>query len=159
MSCFTTGGPGKAHGTNKPPSTGRVRERSKGETTCPTTSQNPSLRHPSWLNKAYTTRKDPESAWLAKDNPETNHHKTQDCEPCGRAVLLGSLILLLSTLVPFPNKISCFVSRCVSSDNSFLSVRQEPSLGPWKGSPFLQQIGTTGSSVWVKKKKKAIRTL
>ena len=40
----------------------------------------------------------------------------------------------------FPIKISCFVSRCVSSDNSFPSVRQEPSFGPWKGSPFLQQL-------------------
>ena len=28
---------------------------------------------------------------------------------------------------------------CVSSDNSFLSVRPEPTLGPWKGSSFLQQ--------------------
>ena len=41
--------------------------------------------------------------------------------------------------MPFPNKISCFVSTCVSSDNSFPSVRQEPSFRPWKGSPFLQQ--------------------
>ena len=55
------------------------------------------------------------------------------------AVLLGSLTLLLPTQVPFPNKISCFVGTCVSSDNSFLSVRQEPSFGPWKGSAFLQQ--------------------
>ena len=31
------------------------------------------------------------------------------------------------------------VGAHVSSDNSFLSVRQEPSFGPWKGSPFLQQ--------------------
>ena len=30
--------------------------------------------------------------------------------------------------VSFPDKISCFVSTCVSSDNSFLSVRKEPSL-------------------------------
>ena len=29
---------------------------------------------------------------------------------------------------------------CVSSDNSFPSVRQEPFLRPWKGSPFLQQL-------------------
>ena len=57
---FYTGGPGKKHGTNKPPPTGRVRERSKGDTTCPTTSQNP-LWHPSWLNKVFTTRKDSES--------------------------------------------------------------------------------------------------
>ena len=54
------------------------------------------------------------------------------------AILLFSS-LLLSTRVPFPNKISCFVSTCVSSDNSFPSVRQEPSFRPWKGSPFLQQ--------------------
>ena len=65
-----------------------------------------------------------------------HHHKTQDCEPRGRAVLLGSLTLLLSARAPFPSKISCFVNTCVSLDNSFLSVRQEPSFGPWKGVPF-----------------------
>ena len=67
-----TGGPGKEHGTNKPPPTRRVQERSKGDTICLTTSQNPPLWHPSWLNKACTTRKDSESEWLAKDNPEIN---------------------------------------------------------------------------------------
>ena len=140
MSCFTTGGPGEEQQTNKPPLTRRVWERSKGDTTCLTTSQNPPLWHPSWLNKACTTRKDSESEWLAKDNLETNPITIKpNCEPRGRAVLLGSLTLLLSTRVPFPNKISCFVSTCVSSDNSFPSVRQEPGLGPWKGSPFLQQ--------------------
>ena len=78
---------------------------------------------------------------------ESHHHKTQDCESCGRAVLLSSLTLLLSTQVPFPNKTSCFV-RCVSSDNSFPSVRQEPSFRPWKGSPFLQQLfGAPGSKI------------
>ena len=114
------------------------------ETPRPTTSQNPSLWHPSWVNKACTTRKDSESEWLAKDNPETNpitiKPKTVSHKPRGRAVLLGSLTLLLSTQVPFPNKISCFVSTCVSSDNSFPSVRQEPSFGACKGSPFLQQV-------------------
>ena len=42
MSCFITGDPGKEYGTNKPPPTSRVRERSKGNTTCLSTSQNPS---------------------------------------------------------------------------------------------------------------------
>ena len=37
-----------------------------------------------------------------------------------------------------------FVSTCVSSDNSFPSVRQEPSFGPWKGSLFLQQHHYSG---------------
>jgi len=59
-----------------------------------------------------------------------------------RAILLGSLTILLSAWTPFPNKISCFISTCVSSDNSFPSVRQEPSFGPWKGSPFLQKMVT-----------------
>ena len=67
-----TGGPGKEHRTNKPPPIRRVQERSKGDTTCLTTSQNPSLWHPSWLNKACTTRKDSESEQLAIGNPETN---------------------------------------------------------------------------------------
>ena len=49
------------HGTNKPPPTGRVREKSEGDTTGPITSQNPSLWHPSWLNKVCTTRKDSET--------------------------------------------------------------------------------------------------
>ena len=40
MSCFMTGDPDKEHGTNKPPPTGRVPEMSKGDTTCPATSQN-----------------------------------------------------------------------------------------------------------------------
>ena len=64
------------------------------------------------------------------------------CEPRGRAVLLGFLTLLSSTRVPFPSKVSCFVSTYVSSDNSFPSVRQEPSFGPWKGSLVLQQMVT-----------------
>ena len=63
-------------------------------------------------------------------------HKTRDCEPRGRAVLLDFLTLLLSTRVPLPDKVSCFVGLYVSSENSFLSVGQEP----WKWYPFLQQF-------------------
>ena len=141
MSCFTTGGPGKEHGTNKPPPTGRVRERLKGDTTCPTTSQNPSHWHPSWLNKACTTRKDSESEWSAKDNPETNPItiKPETVSHAAEQFSWVPLPYCSPPRCPFPNKISCFVSTCVSLDNSFPSVRQEPSFGPWKGSPFLQQ--------------------
>jgi len=37
-----TGDPDKEYRTNKPPPTGRVRERLKGDTGSPSTSQNPS---------------------------------------------------------------------------------------------------------------------
>ena len=97
--------------------------------------------HPSWLSDACATRKDSKLGWLAKDHPETNpitikpettRHEAEQirwvpwpsCSPPG---------------CPFPIK-SLALSAWVSSDNSFPSVRQEPSFGPWKGSPFLQQI-------------------
>ena len=63
-------------------------------------------------------------------------HKTWDWKPWGRAVLLGSPTLLLSPWAPLPNKVTRFVSLCVSLDNSFPSVRQEPTLGTWNSSPF-----------------------
>ena len=102
MSCFTRGGPAKEHRTNKlPPPTGRVQERSKGDTTCPTTSQHPSLWHPSWLNKACTTRKDSESEWLAKENLETN--------PITIKPKTASHVTELFTWVPLPY---CSPPRC-----------------------------------------------
>ena len=67
-----TGDPGKEYRTNKPPPTGRVWERSKGDTACTSTSQNPSRKHPPWLGDACAIRKDSELEWLAKDNLETN---------------------------------------------------------------------------------------
>ena len=142
MSCFTTGGPGKEHGTNKPSPTRRVRERSKGDTMCPTTSQNPSHGHPSWLSDACTTRKDSESELLAKDNPETNPINIKPETASHMAEQSSWVPLPYYSLpgCPFPIKSYCFVNTCVSSDNSFPSVRQEPTLGPWKGSPFLQQL-------------------
>ena len=66
VSYFMTGGPGKEQGTNKPPLTGRIQQRSKGDAVWPTTSQNPSCWRPSWLSNACATRKDPESERLAK---------------------------------------------------------------------------------------------
>ena len=53
---------------------------------------------------------DPETHCVLSELKLNQDHKTRDCEPRGR-VLLGSLTLLLSTQVPFPNKISCFVSK------------------------------------------------
>ena len=67
-----TGDPDKEYRTNKPPPTRRVQERSKGDTACPSTSQNLSRQHPSWLRDACATRKDSELESLAKDHLETN---------------------------------------------------------------------------------------
>ena len=135
MSCFRTGGPGKEHGTNKPPPTGRAQERSKSDTTCPTTSQNPSFWHPSWLNKERTTWKDSESEWLAKDNPETN--------PITIKPETASPVAGIFSWVPLP---SCSPPRCpfpikslaLSADVSphtihFQALDKSPVLGPERG--------------------------
>ena len=87
-----------------------------------------------------TIRKDSESEWLAKDNPETNPITIKPETASHEAEQFSWVpLLLLSTRAPFPDKISCCVNTFVSSDNSFLNVRQEPSFRPWKESPFLQQ--------------------
>lgn len=86
--------------------------------------------HPSQLRGLCAARKGPQA------------HKSRGCELRGRVVLPASLTLLPSARAPLPNKASCSVGTCVSPDNSFPSVRQEPTLGPWKGSPFLQQPET-----------------
>ena len=135
MSCFMTGGPGKEHGTNKPPPTGRVQERSKGDSMCQTTFQNPHWR-PSWLSDACTTRKDSESDWLIRDSPEIIPITIKPETGSHMAEQFSWVPLpLLSAQVLLPNKIFCFVGACISSDNSFLSVRQELHLGPGKGLP------------------------
>ena len=72
MNCFMTGGPCKEHRTNKPPPTRRAPECSKGDTTCPATSQNPPRWHLPWLSDDCAAKKDSESECLAKDNAETN---------------------------------------------------------------------------------------
>ena len=136
MRCFMTGDPDKEYGTNKPPPTGRVWERSKGDTTCPTTSQNPSRWHPSWLNKGVHHQ---EGLWVRMIGQRTQKLIPSPQNPRLRATWESS-----SPGFPYPTplhlgalsrKISCFVSTCVSSNNSFLSVRQEPSLGPGRGPP------------------------
>ena len=81
---------------------------------------------------------------MAKDDPETN---PITIEP----ETASHVTELLSTGVPLPNKISCFVSTCVSSDDSFPSVRQEPSFGPegvplpaTEGRGFFLPLGAEG---------------
>ena len=100
--------------------------------TCLTTSQNPCW-HPFWLNKACTTRKDSESEWLAKDNPETNPIAIKPETASHRAVLLGSLILLLSTWVPFPVKSLALSAHVSLQTIHFWVLDKSPLSGPRRG--------------------------
>ena len=136
ISYFRTGSLPKEQRTNKLPPTRRIRKRSKGDAMCPTASQNPSCWHPSWLSYACVTA-GPWVRMIGQRQPrsESHHHNIRSWESCGRAVLLGSLTLLLSTWVTLPNKVSSFVSSCVSLDNSFRSVREEPLLGLGRSPP------------------------
>ena len=114
---------------------GKVRRREEMPCVLPT-SQNPHCWHQLWLVVHAT--KDPESEWLARDNLETN--------PITIKAETVSQIAEQFSWVPLPccspprssfSIVSCFGSTHVSSDSTFLSVWQEPTLGPPKGSPFL----------------------
>ena len=131
LSYFTTRGCGKD--TEELTIYHQLEELSKGQKETPhvlPTSQNPSHWNPSWLNNVCTTRKDPESERLAKENPETNHIMIKSrlratWQTSSPRFLYPPALHWVSLL----NKISCFVSTCVSLKNSFLNVRQEPVLG------------------------------
>ena len=144
MSCFITGDPDKEYGTNKPPPTGGVRERSKGDTACPSTSQNPSPWYPSWLSDVCATRKDSELEGLAKDHPETNpitikpetaSHKAEQfswvplpyCSPPG---------------CPFPIKSLALSAHVSPQTIHFQVLDKSPVSGPGRGPPSYNTIAT-----------------
>ena len=148
MSYFMTGGPGKEQGTNTPLLTGRVQERSKGDITCPTTSQNPSHCRPPWLSNVRTTRKDSEPE--DKDNPETNpitikptaSHVAEQFSwvPLPYCSLPGH---------PFPIKSPALATHVSPLTIHFQVLEQNPLSGPGRGSPSCNtsslKISNTGS--------------
>ena len=146
MSCFTTGGPGKEHRTNKAPPTGRVRERSKGDTTGPTTSQNPSRWHPSWLNKACTPRKDSESGWLAKDNPETNPItiKPETASHMAEQFSWVPLPYCSPPGCPFPIKSLALSARVSPQTLHSRVLDKSPVSGPGRGPPSCNRFTEEG---------------
>ena len=104
------------------------------------TSQDALRWNPSRLSDACAPKKDPNSECLARDKPEMNpmtikpesaSHVTEwfspfpspSCPPPRQ---------------PFPMKPLAWTAL-LSSDNSLPSVRQELTLKPWKGTPFLHQ--------------------
>ena len=96
--------------------------------------------NPSWLRDSHDTRKDPKSdqIWDKQDDRlETTqklnlYHKHWDWEPRGRAVLPGSLTLLLSAQAPLPNEASGFVSP---QTIHFWVLDKSPLLGPGRSPP------------------------
>ena len=86
-------------------------------------SQNPSCWHPSWLRNACVARKDPESQWLARDDPEANLKPIKP-ETADHVAGQSWAPLHYSSLPrpPLANKVCHFVSLCVLLDNSFPSV-------------------------------------
>ena len=143
MGCDTTGGPGKEQGTNKPPPSRRVQERSKGETTCLTTFQNPSLWHPSWLNKACTTRKDSESQRLAKDNPETNPItiKPETASHVREQFSWVPLPYCCPPGCPFPIKSLALSAHVSPRTIHFRVLDKSPVWGPGRGPPSCSSYG------------------
>ena len=100
----------------------------------PTTSQNPRWQ-PSWLSNALATRKNSESECLAKE-PET-YLITIKPKTASYVARQLSWILLPYCSLPrcaFLKRILLCQNVCLL-ENSFLSVRQEPTLGPWKRPP------------------------
>ena len=147
-----TGGPSKEQGTNKPPPTGRVWERPKGDTTCPTTPQNPCW-HPSWLNKACTTRKDSELKWLAKDNPETTPITIRP-ETVSHVAEQFSWVPLPYCFLPgcpFPIKSLALSAHVFPQTIHFRVLDKSPVLGPGRGpssSNNPMDCSYSGSSVY-----------
>ena len=142
MNYLTTGGTGKELRTSTLPPTGRILERSKEERGTSSyvlqTSQNSPRWNPSLLNDARATRKNSESERLARGNLETNPITVKP-ETASLVAEQFSCVLLTCCCLPrhpFPVK-SLALSVCFFSHKSFLSIRKEPTLGPWKGSPVL----------------------
>ena len=106
-------------------------------------SQNPSRWNPSWwrdelgrtLGQTMGQAKS-----LARDDPETNSITVKPETASHRQSSPPGFPYHAALCSVTPSQwVSCFVSTCVSPDNSFLNVRQESILRPWKGSPSLQK--------------------
>ena len=148
MSCFKTEDPGKENRTNKLLQTGRVQERSKGDTTCLTTSQNPSLWHPSWLDKACTTRKDSELELLAKDSLETNPItiKPETASHVAEQFSWVPLPYCSPPRRPFPIKYLALSAHVSPGTIHFWVLDKSPVLGPGRGSPSCNRMALNNHS-------------
>ena len=134
-----TGDPDKEYRTNKPPPVRRVWERSKGDTTCPSTSQNSSCWgiHPSWLSDACATRKDSELEWLAKDHPETNPItiKPETVSHAAEQFSWVPLSYCSPPRCPFPIKSLALSAHVFPQTIHFWVLNKSPVSGPGRSPP------------------------
>ena len=99
--------------------------------------QNPPQWNPSWLSKACTTRKDPESEWLTRDNPETNPItiKPETVSHVAEQFSWVSLPSCCLPRLPFPKK-SLALSTHVSPQTIHFQVLDKSMLyDPGRGPP------------------------
>ena len=104
---------------------------------CPATPQNPPCWNTSWLNNACTTRKDPESEWLAKDNPETNPTSIK-CETTSHMEEQSSWVPLPSCSPPehpFSVKSLAWLVHVSPQTIHFWVLDKSPYLGPGNNPP------------------------
>ena len=140
MSCFRTGGPGKEHGTNKPPPTGRVLERSKGGSTF----QPPprillSGIHPGWVVCAPPGRTLSQKDWLKTTwklipspwNPRLQATELFSWVPWPSCSLPGR---------PFPKKSLALSAHVSSQTIHFWVLDKSPVSGPGRGPPSCSSI-------------------
>ena len=148
VSYFTTGSPVRNAELTTTNQKNLVKVQRRDETPVQMSYKPPRLLtgvHFGWVT--CTTRKDPESEWLARDSLETNRIIIKpETEPRAEFSWVP-FPWYCPSRNPFPTK-PLALSACVSLDNWFffffldnwfLSVGQESNLGLWKGSSFLQQ--------------------
>ena len=144
---YQTGGPGKEHGTDKllPTRIKKIKRKEvRRQSICSATF--PESFSPDSILAEQCTRhqEGPCVGMIGQKQPgnSPHHHKTRDCEPRSREVLLGSLTLRLSAQAPLRN-----IARVSPRILPFWVLDQSPASGPWKGSAFLQHSHRGGLEV------------
>ena len=147
LSYLTIRGPNKEHGTALKTNPGDLggANRREGTTNLPGSLVLESILAERWVCQQegpWARASTGQPRGLAKDNPETNpySHKTWDCQPRGRAVLLGSLNLMLSATVPFPIKSLALSAHVSPWTIHFWVLDKSLFSGPGRGLPFCNTI-------------------
>ena len=139
MSCFRTGSPGKKQGTNNLLQPEGLR---KGQKETPYVRPPPRILlsgvHLGWTRPAPPGRRLSQNDGLKKTQRLIPSPENPRLRAMWQSSSPGFPSLLLSTRAPFPNKISCFVSTCVSFH--FWVLDKSPVSGPGRGPPSYIRI-------------------